>query len=58
MPHWDYSCPTCGITVDSTFTVQHCPRCGAQMTRLPAAPSFVLKGAGFHANDYPKKGAT
>ncbi len=28
-----------------------------RMRRLPSSANFVLKGSGFHQNDYPKKAA-
>ena len=60
MPHWDYECPCCGRTEESPKTRLMCNLCAQKhravlMQRLPSAPNFVLKGAGFHKNDYPKK---
>ena len=55
MPVYDFRCG-CGnqrpdILVPSHSTPIYCSVCGNQMERLPAAPAFALKGAGFYAND-------
>ena len=42
---------------DTNDAPRGCPDCLKPMEKLPAAPNFVLKGAGFHVNDY-KKGDT
>lgn len=67
MPQWDFECPECGHKATHMFrsfdaiVVPNCDFCGfwydaeVKMERLPSAPgTFVLKGAGFHKNDYPK----
>ncbi len=66
MPRWDFKCERCSTVCTFTFrnhdesgaVPTYCPNphCGpglSQMTRLPSAPNFALKGAGFHRNDYP-----
>ncbi len=65
VPHFDFCCDRCGLVLDMSFPtfkamcvgVYICPipKCLGLLVRLPAAPSFVLKGPGFHANDYPKE---
>ena len=63
MPKWDFRCPACGVIEEHTFVsyvqVEHafvsCRPCACPMDRLPAAPSFFLKGAGFYVNDYARK---
>jgi len=52
---YDFAC-SCGrgasdLLVPSHSTVVRCTVCGNVMTRMPAAPAFALKGAGFYAND-------
>ena len=66
MPRWDLQCAGCLKTYEVTFTsaqerdeaVPHivCDDCLLHLSVLPSSGSFVLKGAGFHQNDYPKKG--
>jgi predicted nucleic acid-binding Zn ribbon protein len=64
MPLWDFLCPCCGrVLCDMSSPTMVCPICSrkhrdVQMERLPAAGSFVLKGAGFYANDYGPRGKT
>jgi predicted nucleic acid-binding Zn ribbon protein len=61
MPRWDFSCFFCDWSGELSFRNHEaskdafCPKCGARVIREPAAPIFVLKGAGFHKNDYPSK---
>lgn len=69
MPRWDFECQACGRIEEHSFpsfariTPPVCPYCEQfnpelgphRMVRLASAPGvFVLKGAGFHKNDYPK----
>jgi predicted nucleic acid-binding Zn ribbon protein len=67
MPRWDFHCPGCGRTREVTFVTWQqainqptlvCRDCGDTFIKMPAAPSFVLRGVGFHAVDYKKKGAS
>jgi len=62
MPSYDYKCEHC----DHLYTVfkplaefdskEKCPFCRKLATKVITPPSgFVLKGEGFHANDYPKE---
>jgi putative FmdB family regulatory protein len=61
MPIFEFRCKDCGHEQEKLLqrVALHqtvwCDNCGGQMERVPSASSFVLKGAGFHANDYPKK---
>ena len=32
-----------------------CPKCMAPAKKLISSTNFVLKGSGFHVNDYPSK---
>lgn len=61
MPRFDYRCDTCErtdvdvwVAVHLTDMPRECHVCDEMMTKLPAAPAFVLKGKGFHSVDYPK----
>ena len=38
--------------------VRSCPICHEDAHKIMSTCSFVLKGAGFYKNDYPKKGET
>ena len=63
MPTWDYRCPKCGKVRTEVFrnaeerdrAVNFCG-CGYEqpMIQLACSGSFILKGPGFHVNDYPK----
>ena len=64
LPRFDYYCHRCSkkwtdVWVsayrDATSEPRYCHVCGSHMEKLPAAPNFVLKGSGFHINDYPSK---
>ena len=64
MPLFDFKCHTCDARWtdvqisnwhSATNTPYLCPGCHATLEKLPAAPNFVLKGSGFHVNDYPSK---
>jgi putative FmdB family regulatory protein len=59
MPRYDYKCTACGRVIElmvlsATETSAACP-CGGVMEKQPCAPNFVLRGPGFHVNDYPKR---
>jgi len=65
MPTYEYRCRQCGAAfekfqkmTDAPLTA--CPSCGGPVDRLiGAGGGLILKGAGFHANDYPStKAAT
>jgi predicted nucleic acid-binding Zn ribbon protein len=66
MPRWDLRCPKCsrlfeGLTFvsaedrDRWLTHIVCDDCHVRLEVAPPAPNFVLKGAGFHKNDYAKE---
>ena len=54
MPRWDFECKDCGNLVEVSFpdleradtTPVYCRHChsGTPMMRLPAAPSFTIRG--------------
>lgn len=61
MPRWDFRCDACSLTQERSFKTFKesencvCLMCGGPMCKLPCAPgTFVLKGPGFHKNDYSK----
>ena len=60
MPIHEYQCSRC----KNVFELFHkmgedcevvCPKCRAPARKMISATSFVLKGSGFHVNDYPSK---
>jgi putative FmdB family regulatory protein len=62
MAVYEYNCEKCGkFEVTQKMTdkpLEVCPVCGSPVTKLFSVPGvFILKGAGFHVNDYPKKGS-
>lgn len=62
MPIYEYRCEGCGkqlevmqrITEDPLRT---CPSCGGMLQRLVSSTSFILKGTGWYATDYARKGS-
>jgi len=57
MPFYDYQCDACGHKFEDFHSIKEtkdtCPECGdKKLRRLIGAPAFVLKGSGFHSNDY------
>jgi len=61
MPLYEYKCRSCGKTFeviqrfsDEPLTTH--PECGGIVDKLLSAPAFHLKGTGWYATDYPKKG--
>lgn len=63
MPTYEYLCDGCGKTIErfqrmSDAPLTECPSCGRALRRLiGAGGGLILKGAGFHANDYPSSSA-
>ena len=60
MPIYEYQCKKCGefettqrIT-DAPLT--RCPTCRGKVTKLISSTSFHLKGSGWYATDYARKG--
>jgi putative FmdB family regulatory protein len=64
MPTYDYTCEECGGTFEkfqsmNDAPLSHCPSCGGPVRRLiGAGGGMILKGSGFHANDYPSAAGT
>lgn len=59
MPIYEYSCQSCGKTIDvlqkvSDPTPEACTACGAtgSLSKLVSRSSFVLKGGGWYADLY------
>ncbi len=61
MPIYEYSCTKCGKTIEamqkmSDPPLKKCPQCGGALAKMISSTSFVLKGTGWYATDYAKKG--
>ncbi len=61
MPIYEYKCNKCGVfEVTQRITedpVRRCPTCKGKVERLLSASSFILKGSGWYATDYGRKGS-
>lgn len=62
MPLYEYECGGCGERSEilqrlSEPALEHCPRCGGALRKLPSAPAFQLKGSGWYKTDYAAKSA-
>jgi putative FmdB family regulatory protein len=60
VPTYEYECRQCPRVFEvwqriSEPPLATCDRCGAPVRRLLAAAPFILKGAGWHATDYPSE---
>lgn len=62
MPIYEYKCGKCGvfelvqrITEDP---IKRCPTCKSKVERIVSRTSFVLKGSGWYATDYARKGSS
>lgn len=59
MPTYEYECIACGHRFErfqsmTAEPVKTCPECQAAVKRLiGTGAGMILKGSGFHANDYP-----
>jgi len=61
MPTYEYKCERCGNRFEvvksmSEFErIEKCPDCHVNAIRIiSGGTGFILKGEGFHDNDYPK----
>lgn len=60
MPTYEYQCQNCGNHVEAFQSMGDapllkCPDCGGKLQRMISGGSgFLLKGSGFHQNDYKK----
>jgi putative FmdB family regulatory protein len=61
MPIYEYKCPKCGVFEAmqriSEPSLKKCPTCKSKVERQISRGSFILKGSGWYATDYAKKGA-
>jgi len=60
MPIYEYYCKGCFVKFEQFaprsegFEKAKCPSCGKEAPRKISRPGgFILKGSGFHVNDYP-----
>jgi len=61
MPIYDYKCKKCGYKFEKTqkiteSPIRRCPRCHGPVSRLLSPTAFILKGSGWYATDYARKG--
>ncbi|MGH7917808.1 MAG: FmdB family zinc ribbon protein [Candidatus Binataceae bacterium] len=57
MPIYEYQCEKCGVfEISQRITeapITQCPTCHGKVARLISHTSFILKGSGWYATDYP-----
>jgi len=59
MPMFEFYCEKCSTTEEKYLPIkeadqtQTCQKCNNIMKKLVSKFSFILKGPGFHVNDYP-----
>jgi len=61
MPIYEYKCKKCGYRFEKTrritaAPIRRCPKCRGQVSRLLSSTTFILKGSGWYATDYTRKG--
>ena len=62
MPIYEYACKSCGREFEVTQKIsdeplKECQHCSSNNIEKVISPSaFVLKGSGWHATDYARKG--
>ena len=61
MPIYEYKCRKCEAVSERIQGVNDkllskCPSCGGKVERLMSSGAFHLKGGGWYATDYAKKG--
>ncbi len=62
MPIYEYQCSKCGV-IEAVQRItdpplRKCPTCKGKVTRLVSHSSFILKGSGWYATDYARKGSS
>jgi len=62
MPIYEFLCDKCGETEDKLVSMQTkkitCTKCGGVGRKVMSAPSFILKGGGWAADNYSKSSKT
>jgi len=63
MPIYEYRCQSCGKELEVTQRITEdplslCPSCGGRLQRLISNTGFILKGTGWYATDYARKGSS
>jgi len=62
MPIYEYACKKCGqfevMRRISDGPLSRCPTCKGKVTKLISTTSFQLKGTGWYATDYARKGSS
>ena len=63
MPIYEYLCGGCGKELEVTQRITEsplevCPSCGGALQRLISNTTFILKGTGWYATDYARKGSS
>lgn len=61
MPLYEYECQSCHRRLEkiqkfSDPLLEVCPHCGGRLEKLISSPAFHLKGSGWYATDYARKG--
>jgi len=61
MPLYEYECQSCHRRLEkirkfSDPPLEVCPYCGGRLEKLISSPAFHLKGSGWYATDYARKG--
>jgi putative FmdB family regulatory protein len=60
MPIYEYDCPRCGVFEATQRITENplsrCPTCRSKVKKLISQTSFQLKGTGWYATDYGRKG--
>jgi putative FmdB family regulatory protein len=61
MPIYEYQCQECGKRTEVLQKIDEappaaCPHCNGPLKKLISSPAFHLKGSGWYATDYARKG--
>jgi putative FmdB family regulatory protein len=61
VPIYEYQCQSCGEITEklqkfSDPPLKTCPRCGGDLEKVISNTTFILKGSGWYATDYGRKG--